>query len=619
MARVFTITEGLENMGALKTGGQGSVYKARRMGEMLTAVKLLPTPIHTESADDKNFRSFQSEVEKLRKVNEHPNPHVVRILSSGITDSGSFPFIEMEFIEGPDLEELLKAPHDPLFSLKEVIKVAEHLSSALAHCHAVEVKHGDIKSNNVKFNLRSGNYVLLDFGLAVMSDEQRRTSLRHAGAIEFMAPEQNEGKMLFQTDVYSFGVILYELLGGRVPFPLDNRGETSRNEVMVAHMEAPVPDVLTLRKQNMPEAWSAERKEKEMQVPQWLLTTVSKCLEKTPEQRFKDGKELHDFVLERKHLDEEALESADLKALIEENYQLKKQLAQRVVEPTYSRTEPSKKRIGISKIIMALLAFGFIAYTGYYFLNRKDKPGTSKSNNTVTPKKKIPKTVIGQYKVIKPRAHFHDSPDTNTRRKGYMVPSNEIVEAIEDRDGFIYTDFTNNKGQRSKGWLRKRDLITLQEWNKRGDKVQPVSLTQEDIAIQLEDARKLINRNRMQEALSIYDYLAGLNVPEALYQYGHLGLKNKNKNIDCKESIALMEKASDRGYSPAKRTLGFLYLFAENRDILAMNNYNRCTYKKNTLRGSKLLMEAMISGDSTAKRILDEINLKPASNINTEY
>ncbi len=296
MARVFTITEGLENMGALKTGGQGSVYKARRMGEMLTAVKLLPTPIHTESADDKNFRSFQSEVEKLRKVNEHPNPHVVRILSSGITDSGSFPFIEMEFIEGPDLEELLKAPHDPLFSLKEVIKVAEHLSSALAHCHAVEVKHGDIKSNNVKFNLRSGNYVLLDFGLAVMSDEQRRTSLRHAGAIEFMAPEQNEGKMLFQTDVYSFGVILYELLGGRVPFPLDNRGETSRNEVMVAHMEAPVPDVLTLRKQNMPEAWSAERKEKEMQVPQWLLTTVSKCLEKTPEQRFKDGKELHDFV-----------------------------------------------------------------------------------------------------------------------------------------------------------------------------------------------------------------------------------------------------------------------------------------------------------------------------------
>ena len=124
-----------------------------------------------------------------------------------ITESGSFPFIEMEFIEGPDLEELLKPPHDPVFSIREVIKVADQLSNALAHCHKVSVKHGDIKSNNVKFNIRSANYILLDFGLAIMSDEQRRSSLRHAGALEFMAPEQNNGEMLFQTDVYSFGVI----------------------------------------------------------------------------------------------------------------------------------------------------------------------------------------------------------------------------------------------------------------------------------------------------------------------------------------------------------------------------------------------------------------------------
>src|SRR3712207_2757768 len=153
----------------------------------------------------------------------------------------------MEFIEGPDLEELLTPPHDPVFTIKEVIRVAEHLSNALRHCHEVGVKHGDIKSNNVKYNLHTGNYLLLDFGLAVMSDEQRRTSLRHAGVIEFMAPEQNEGKMLFQTDVYSFGVILYELLGGCVPFPLVDKGETARNAVMLAHMETRPPDVMVLR------------------------------------------------------------------------------------------------------------------------------------------------------------------------------------------------------------------------------------------------------------------------------------------------------------------------------------------------------------------------------------
>ena len=74
-------------MGALKTGGQGSVYKARRTGEIITAVKLLPTPVYSESEQDKNFTSFQNEVKKLKKVNEQPNPNVVKILNHGITDS----------------------------------------------------------------------------------------------------------------------------------------------------------------------------------------------------------------------------------------------------------------------------------------------------------------------------------------------------------------------------------------------------------------------------------------------------------------------------------------------------------------------------------------------------
>ena len=243
MSRIFTITPGLENMGALKTGGQGSVYKGRRVGEIITAIKLLPTPIYSETGDDKNFTHFQNEVQKLKKVNEEPNPNVVKILSSGITETGNFPFIEMEFIEGPDLEELLRPPNDSIFTIKETLKVADHLSNALAHCHRANVKHGDIKSNNVKFNLYTGNYVLLDFGLAIMSDEERRTSLRHAGAIEFMAPEQNEGRMYFETDVYSFGVIMFELLAGIVPFPLRDKGETARNAVMLAHMETPPPNL----------------------------------------------------------------------------------------------------------------------------------------------------------------------------------------------------------------------------------------------------------------------------------------------------------------------------------------------------------------------------------------
>lgn len=297
MSKVFTITEGLENMGALRTGGQGSVYKGRRIGPIISAVKLLPTPIHTEDKEDKNFRNFQNEVEKLKKVNQEPNPNVVKILNSGLTESGSFPYIEMEFIEGPDLEELLKPPHEKIFTLKEVIKVADHLANALAHCHKVGVKHGDIKSNNVKYNIHSGNYVLLDFGLAIMSDEQRRTSIRHAGAIEFMAPEQNTGAMLMQTDVYGYGIILYELLAGQVPFPLHDSGETSRNAVMIAHMELPVPNLLELRKRNMPASWPKEKQEHEMRVPQWLLQMIAKCLEKDPANRYSNGLALQEALV----------------------------------------------------------------------------------------------------------------------------------------------------------------------------------------------------------------------------------------------------------------------------------------------------------------------------------
>lgn len=284
-------------MGALRTGGQGSVYKGRRYGAIYSAVKLIPTPIYTEDEDDKNYRNYQNEVTKLQKVNENPNPNVVKILSSGITESGSFPYIEMEYIEGPDLAELLQPPHEKIFTLKELIRVAEQLASALAHCHKVGVKHGDIKSNNVKYNIHTGNYVLLDFGLAIMTEEQRRSSIRHAGAIEFMAPEQHEGKMLMQTDIYSYGVILYELLTGQVPFPLSGGGDTGRNTVMISHMEQEIPDALQLRKANLPDDWSQDKKNQEMHVPAWFVEIVYKCLRKKPEDRFANGIELHDAII----------------------------------------------------------------------------------------------------------------------------------------------------------------------------------------------------------------------------------------------------------------------------------------------------------------------------------
>jgi serine/threonine-protein kinase len=106
--------------------------------------------------------------------------------------------------------------------------------------------------------------------------------------------------------------------------------------------------------------------------------------------------------------------------------------------------------------------------------------------------------------------------------------------------------------------------------------------------------------------------LSEQEVPVAMYNYGNLGLQKKNEEVDCGKAFQLVEKASDKGYIPAKRTLGFLYLFADNTEILKINNYEQCTYDRNVFKGSKLLMEAVLAGDSTAKRLSEELNISSA-------
>jgi serine/threonine-protein kinase len=129
-----------------------------------------------------------------------------------------------------------------------------------------------------------------------MSDEQRRSSLRHAGAVEFMAPEQHDGEMLFQSDIYSFGIVVFELLAGVVPFPLISKSETNRNQVMISHVEKSVPNLMDLRKNKLPADWSEEKRLAEMNVPIWLQDVIARCLEKSPSDRYANGAELHDAI-----------------------------------------------------------------------------------------------------------------------------------------------------------------------------------------------------------------------------------------------------------------------------------------------------------------------------------
>ena len=643
MAKVFTITEGLENMGALKTGGQGSVYKARRIGEIITAVKLLPTPIHSESDQDKNFASFQNEVRKLKKVNEEPNPNVVKMLNYGITDSGSFPFIEMEFIEGPDLEELLKPPHEPVFTIKEVIKVAEQLSNALAHCHRLDVKHGDMKSNNVKFNKQTGNYVLLDFGLSAMSDEQRRTSLRHAGAIEFMAPEQSAGQLLFQTDVYGFGVILFELLAGQVPFPLGDNSESARNAVMLAHIESNPPDIKELRRRHLPGSWSTEKREREMLIPEWLLSMVYRCLRKKPEERFANGTELNNYIFvnsvssPRTQYEAPATDAWQFQAekLLKEKQQLQQQLAAKEAELQRLKTNAPatgtqryagqddysgntrKNTAWIVAFLITLLLAGGLAYALIRSGQQKDGPTNSQTADTSTvqqqtPEQQKPLVAIGNYVVNSPTTYFHNEPDESTQRGAWVQRGDEIT-AYEEQNGFVYTEFKKS-GHTTKGWLKKSDLVTVDAWAQEQKDSANTRPSDAQIRNQLNQAAQYLSNNDTQAALTIYNFLQPFNVPDAMYGAANLALQGKNTALACDEAMSLLRKASDAGNLPAKRTLGFLYMFAENQAVLSINGYTGCTFDKNFSKARLFLTQAANGGDTTARKLLNELNLNSQSN-----
>jgi serine/threonine protein kinase len=195
----------------LGQGGMGEVYKAHDPTlNRNVAIKTLS--VATQARDDFILR-FQKEAEALARLH---HPHIVQVYHFD-SNNGLF-YLVMEFIEGPTLQQKLDPPGQP-FTLAEANSIFNQLAGAVGCAHEQGIIHRDLKPANVLFRT-SGQVVLTDFGLARLSDQTSHTQAGQLlGTYKYMAPELYQGAPAgVRSDIYSLGIILYEMLCGRPPF-----------------------------------------------------------------------------------------------------------------------------------------------------------------------------------------------------------------------------------------------------------------------------------------------------------------------------------------------------------------------------------------------------------------
>lgn len=289
-----------------KDGGFAIIFKVKNHeADSVQAIKLLKEFVFDKNS--KAYKSFLREFEIISKLGDGKHPNIVRVFKQRLISNHAI--IEMEWVEGSDLRNYL-VRNNRFLPVKELLHLLEQISSALAYCHGKRIIHNDIHSSNI-MRRENGEFVLLDFGLAINGEEvERSSSQTKFGAPEYKSPEKwkNSKDLTEQSDIYSFGVALYEFLAGRVPFPADPSLDQTDNDyrLKTAHLETPPPNIFDLRKTYYEKAKGQNYKQ---DYPQWLEEVILKCLEKDPAKRFQNGMELYNHVLE--HLGKDTETNAD--------------------------------------------------------------------------------------------------------------------------------------------------------------------------------------------------------------------------------------------------------------------------------------------------------------------
>lgn len=241
----------------LGEGGMANVYLAEDIIlQRKVAVKILRLDLQNEPQTQARFQR------EALATSELSHPNIVSVLDVG-TDHG-LPYMVMEYVDGPDLKEYIRqnAPLD----LHEVIRIMDQILSAVALAHKHNVIHRDLKPQNILMD-KIGNIKIADFGIAVALNQSSVTQTNSVmGSVHYMSPEQTRGGLVTkQSDIYSLGIILYELITGTVPF----NGDTPVS-IALKHAQEPIPSI----------------RKKDQSVPQALENVVLKATAKDPRDRY---------------------------------------------------------------------------------------------------------------------------------------------------------------------------------------------------------------------------------------------------------------------------------------------------------------------------------------------
>ena len=221
-----------EILEVIGTGGMAVVYKARcnRLNR-LVAIKVLKQEL---SQDEEFRRRFHAESQAVAMLS-HPN--IVSVYD--VSHSNNLDYIVMELIEGITLKQYLE--QKGRLNWREALHFSTQIAKALEHAHSRGIIHRDIKPHNIMI-LKDGSVKVADFGIARVSSAQNTLTREALGSVHYISPEQAKGsKIDYRTDIYSLGVVMYEMLTGRLPF----EGETAL-QIVMQHINAvpPMPSEL---------------------------------------------------------------------------------------------------------------------------------------------------------------------------------------------------------------------------------------------------------------------------------------------------------------------------------------------------------------------------------------